>query len=85
MYNNEYNTMEYIRNADTIIFGPNFNKILKPYTDLFMVYKKLLFIDYELNMDLFDKYLDKKYKYIDSKFNQDVSNLIKMCRIYHTL
>ena len=68
--------MEYIKNKDTIIFSPEFNKELD--YDLLSGYKKVIFSNYELIDDLFDKYLNNDFKnltYKDSNFNQSVDNL----------
>ena len=73
--------MDYITNTDTIIFAPQFNKELC--YDFLLIYKKNIFSDYELNVNLFDKYLNQnlfdhnsKLKYNESIFNQKVNNLL---------
>ena len=68
--------MEYIIKEDTIIFSNKYNNALDIY--LISKYKKLIFSDYELNDNLFERYEDSKLKDLSSlksKFNQSVSNL----------
>ena len=63
--------MEYITKEDTIIFTNEYNDALD--TDLISKYKKLIFSNYELNYDLFERYENSKFEgltHLRSKFNQ---------------
>ena len=65
--------VDYITNKDTIIFSPNYNVLTD--VNLLSLYNKIIFSNYELNEELFEKYenLDFEYlKWIGSKFNQKV-------------
>ena len=67
---------DYITNNDMIIFTHEFNKPLD--LELINKYKNLIFSNYILNNDLFDKYKNNDIifmQYIGSKFNQEVNNL----------
>ena len=63
----------YITNKDTIIFNPKWNGPLD--IKLLSNYKKLVFSDYELSDNLFEKYEPDNSIFKGSKFNQEVNNL----------
>ena len=67
--------VEYITKDETIIFSPYFNKLLNG--ELLINYKKIIFSDYELTYQLFDRYENNNFSslnYISSKFNQSLGN-----------
>jgi len=69
--------MNYITNDNTIIFSPSFNRKLKSKL-LNNNYKKIIFADYDLNNDLFEKYKNNDFndlRYFGSQFNQSINNL----------
>ncbi len=71
--------MNYITNNDTIIFSPSFNDKLD--YKLLNDYKKIIFSDFNLNNNLFEKYENNNFQglsYIRSNFNQLVDNLPKL-------
>jgi hypothetical protein len=66
--------VDYITNEDTIIFSPHYNKTMD--IDLLTLHNNIIFSDYELSEDLFEKYenLDlEDLTYIGSHFNQEVT------------
>src|SRR3990167_2681233 len=63
----------FITKDDTIIFAPEFNKSLD--LELINKYKNLIFSNYALDNNLFDKYKKNTLLYIISLFNQEVNNL----------
>ena len=68
--------VDYIARDDIIIFSPNYNKPLEP--SLLSKFNKIIFTDYILKDDLFERYENNKLYdlcRICSIFNQDVSNL----------
>ena len=69
--------MDYIVKNDTIIFSPEYGD--EPLNiNLLSRYKKVIFSNYELNEDLFDKYESNNLKnliYIGSIFNNQIANL----------
>ena len=68
----------YITKEDIIIFSPEWNSPLN--IKLLSNYKKLIFSDYELNDNLFEKYENNYFSNsncIYSKFNQEVNKLPK--------
>ncbi len=68
--------MNYITNNDTIIFRPSFNDELD--YKLLNDYKKIIFSNFDLNDNLFEKYENNNFEdleYICSNFNQPVNNL----------
>ena len=74
--------MNYITRGDTIIFASSFNNEL----DYMLLnnYKKIIFSDYDLNDDLFEKYENNDFRgleFISSTFNQSINNL--PCSITH--
>jgi len=64
---------DYITNKDMIIFSPEWNNPLD--IKLLSNYEKLIFSDYVLNNDLFDKSKSWILVFKKSKFNQEVNNL----------
>ncbi len=68
--------MNYITNNDTIIFAPSFNDELD--YKLLNVYKKIIFSNYDLDNDLFEKYENNNFQGLEnivSNFNQSIDNL----------
>jgi hypothetical protein len=68
--------MNYITNGDTIIFAPSFNNELD--CVLLKDYIKIIFSNYNLSSDLFEKYENNNLQdliHIGSHFNQSVDNL----------
>ena len=66
---------DYITNKDTIIFGPKYNKPLD--NKLLLNHKKIIFSNYKLNNNLFEKYENNDFRDVNcigSKFNQPLSN-----------
>jgi len=64
--------LNYITNEDTIIFSPYYNKPTD--FNLLSQYNKIIFSDYELNEELFEKYGNFYIEVvsIDSRFNHEV-------------
>jgi len=64
--------LNYITNEDTIIFSPYYNEPID--INLLSQYNKIIFSDYELNEELFEKYknFNHRGKYIYSRFNRKV-------------
>ena len=67
--------MNWITKGDTIIFAPEFDAELD--IELISDYTKLIFSDYKLCDDLFERYENNKHTstYIKSKFNQKIDDL----------
>ena len=68
--------MKYLTKGDTIIYDPSFNDELD--NKLLNNYEKIIFCNYYLNNNLFEKYENddlEDLEYIYSKFNQSVDNL----------
>jgi len=68
--------IDYITKDDTIIFSPNFNKPLDQ--EMLFNYKKIIFSDYVLDDNLFERYENnnlQNLKRICSNFNQSINNL----------
>jgi hypothetical protein len=64
---------DFIIKDDTIIFSPYFNELIDH--NLMTPYNKIIFSDYELSDNLFEKYLNNDFndlKYICSRFNQKI-------------
>ena len=67
---------DYIKNNDTIIFSPTFHKPLD--INLIYKYKKIIFSQYKLSYELFDRYNNNNFDHMIkeiSSFNQPINNL----------
>jgi len=78
---------EYITNESTIIFSPNYNKQID--INLLLTYNKIIFSNYMLTDDLFERYSNNDFydlKYIGSIYNQYLKlhkNLINLIFDYY--